>query len=82
MKLSLAPLLAASLAVMDVGATAIPADTSLNPLNPRQGNYWGADECHAVMGGNVIGGSTLWMLRNTWNNHFGGDFGGSLKVSP
>lgn len=66
---------------MDVGATAIPADTSLNPLNPRQGNYWGPDECHPELGGNVIGGSTLWMLRNTWNNHFGGNFGGSLKVS-
>lgn len=24
----------------------------------------------------------LWMLRNTWNKHFGGNFGGSLKRSP
>lgn len=82
MKFTVAPLLAAMLSVKNVSATAIPVDTSLNPLNPRQGNYWGADECLAVMGGNVIGGSTLWMLRNTWNNHFGGNFGGSLTVSP
>ncbi|KAF3038798.1 hypothetical protein E8E12_004195 [Didymella heteroderae] len=80
MRISVAPMLIAATAIIDVSAGAIPADTSLSPLNPRQGNYWGADECHPEPGGSVIGGSTLWMLRNTWNNHFGGNFGGTLKV--
>lgn len=60
-------------------APAIPSEnTSPNPLHAR--GLWFRDECHATIGGTVVGGSTLWMLRNTWNNKYGGDFGGNLGV--
>jgi len=58
--------------------TRLPEATSPN-LQAR--GLWFRDECHATIGGTVVGGSTLWMLRNTWNNKFGGDFGGNLGVS-
>ncbi|KAH6638179.1 hypothetical protein C7974DRAFT_155797 [Boeremia exigua] len=73
----LATWLAASAGVS--AAPALPSpDTSPNPLNKR--GLWFRDECHATIGGTVVGGSTLWMLRNTWNNNYGGDFGGNLGV--
>ena len=80
MQLPITTLLAAALVAVDVSALAIYPNTSPNPLVSRQGTWWGKDECDAVAGGSVAGGSTLWMLRNTWNNHFNGDFGGSLGV--
>ena len=84
MQLPVAALLTAALAAVDVSASTIPRDTTPNPLAPlvpRQGSLWGQDACFAIMPGNVLGGRTMWMLRNTWNNHFRGDFGGSLGVS-
>lgn len=65
--------LTAALAVGSVSATP-------NPLSRRQGGWWDRDQCHATVGGTVIGEGTMQMLRNTWSNHFAGDLGGSLKV--
>lgn len=80
MQLPTTKLLAAALAAVDVSALAIYPNTSPNPLVSRQGGWWNKDQCDGAAGGSVAGGSTLWMLRNTWNNHFNGDFGGSLEV--
>jgi hypothetical protein len=63
------------------GVSASPTPPSENTSRNLQARgLWFRDECHASIGGTVVGGSTLWMLRNTWNNKFGGDFGGNLGV--
>jgi hypothetical protein len=69
-------------------ALATSTGVSASPTPPSEGTspnlqargIWYRDECYASIGGTVVGGSTLWMLRNTWNNKFGGDFSGSLGV--
>ncbi|KAJ4983644.1 hypothetical protein SVAN01_10855 [Stagonosporopsis vannaccii] len=82
MKLSFITALTTGLAA-STGVSALPAGSSENtsPSQLHARGLWFRDECHATIGGTVVGGSTLWMLRNTWNNKFGGDFGGNLGVN-
>jgi hypothetical protein len=80
MKLSVGTLFTAGLAASTgVSASPMPSSEDTSPNLAARG-LWFRDECHASPGGTVVGGSTLWMLRNTWNNKYGGDFGGSLGV--
>ena len=80
MKLSVGTLFTAGLAASTgVSASPMPSSEDMSPNLEARG-LWLRDECHAYPGGTVVGGSTLWMLRNTWNNKYGGDFGGSLGV--
>jgi len=80
MKLSVGTLLTAGLAAFTgVSASPMPSSENTSPNVAARG-LWLRDECHASPGGTVVGGSTLWMLRNTWNNKYGGNFGGSLGV--
>ncbi|KAH8633721.1 hypothetical protein IG631_12356 [Alternaria alternata] len=80
MKLSVGTLFTAALAASTgVSASPVPSSEDMSPNLEARG-LWLRDECHAYPGGTVVGGSTLWMLRNTWNNKYGGDFGGSLGV--
>ncbi|USP75345.1 hypothetical protein yc1106_02619 [Curvularia clavata] len=78
MKFSTITLFAAGLA--STGVTAAPTSTDATDTSPNitKRGLWLKDQCFGEYGGNTIGGSTLWMLRNTWNNRFGGDFSGSL----
>lgn len=81
MKLSVGTLFTAGLAASTgVSASPMPSSEDTSPNLAARG-LWRRDECHASPGGTVVGGSTLWMLCNTWNNKYGGNFGGSLGVS-
>lgn len=80
MKLSIISLLTVGLASTGVSAAPTAAEAPGTSPNLVARGIWTSDTCFPETGGNTIGGSTLWMLRNTWNNRFGGDFGGSLGV--
>lgn len=82
MKFAAISLLAASLASTNVGAAPTPSEAPATSPNLAARGLWLRDECLPEISGTVVGGSTLWMLRNTWNNRFGGDFGGQLGVRP
>lgn len=81
MKLAIISLFTAGLASTGVSAAPTPSETPDTSPNLVVRGLWTQDKCFATIGGTFIGGSTLWMLRNTWNNRFGGDFSGRLNVS-
>ncbi|OAL49144.1 hypothetical protein IQ07DRAFT_71688 [Pyrenochaeta sp. DS3sAY3a] len=80
MKFAVISLLAASLASTNVGAAPTPSEAPGTSPNLVARDFWDEDECFAHLGGTVVGGRTLWMLRNTWNNVYGGNFSGRLGV--
>ena len=80
MKIASVSLFAAGIASTGVVAAPAPMEMPSTSPNLAKRGLWFRDEWFPESGGNTIGGSTLWMLRNTWNNRFGGDFGGSLGV--
>ncbi|EMD85091.1 hypothetical protein COCC4DRAFT_153778 [Bipolaris maydis ATCC 48331] len=80
MKIATVSLFAAGIASTGVIAAPAPMEVPGTSPNLAKRGLWLRDECFPESGGNTIGGSTLWMLRNTWNNRFGGDFSGSLGV--
>lgn len=81
MKIATLSIFAAGIASTGVMAAPAPIEVPGTSPNLAKRGLWFRDECFPETGGNTIGGSTLWMLRNTWNNRFGGDFGGSLGVT-
>jgi len=80
MKITTVSLFAAGIASTGVVAAPAPMEVSGTSPNLAKRGFWLRYECFPEVSGNAIGGSTFWMLRNTWNNHFGGNFGGSLGV--